>query len=73
MTRADRLGVAQARITGVAAGVCQVDRATVEESLAEVREILGRIPAPHRQGVLDRARQQYLTPLSGDRASPCPA
>ena len=66
--RADRLGAAQARITGVAAASA---RSAVPPSrgLAEVREILGRVLAAHRQGVLDRARQQYLTPLSGDRES----
>lgn len=55
--------VAAAQLSGIAQRVCVGQRATVEEGLAEMAEVLAKLPRPaDRQRALDLAVVPYVEP-----------
>ena len=72
MPRSDRVRVAAAQISGVAAGVVQVKRVIEEEALAEVRAVLARLPKAERQRALDAAIKIYVRPARVGRGCGTP-
>jgi hypothetical protein len=64
--RADRVRVAAAQVSGVAAAYAHVRRISEGEALAEIAAILDRLPADRRQKALDQAASVYAAPGQSD-------
>ena len=65
MARADRVRIAAAKLSGIAAAVAHVRRVGEDEALGEVAAVLDTLPRSQRQAALDRAIVAYVTPSSG--------
>lgn len=52
--------VAAAGVNGVSAAYAQLRRLTREQALAEIADLIGRLPAEHRQAALDHAAAGYI-------------
>ena len=66
MGRADRLRIASAQLTGVAAAYAHLRRLDHAQALAEARETLTGLPVADRQQVLDEAAAAYALPGQSD-------